>query len=204
MIIGVLGFIGSGKGTVGEILATEHNFVPLSFADSLKDSVSAIFGWERALLEGDTIESREFRETLDPFWSKKFKRDITPRYILQIFGTEVCRNNLIDTIWVDSLERRILQHENVVITDVRFNNEIEFLKSIGGKLIQIDREESRPDWLFLYESYPDTFEDFAVSKNIHRSEYEWYRNPNIDSIVSNDDTIESLRLKILDIVVNNA
>ena len=109
MIVGVLGFMSSGKGTVGEILAEGMGFVPLSFADSLKDAVSAIFGWDRALLEGDTKESREFRETVDWFWSKKFSKDITPRYILQQFGTEVCRNNLLDSIWVDSLERKILQ-----------------------------------------------------------------------------------------------
>ena len=90
MIVGVLGFMSSGKGTVGEILAEEMGFAPLSFAGSLKDAVSAIFGWDRSLLEGDSKESREFRETPDPFWTKKFYDEskfgdsiiqITPRYI---------------------------------------------------------------------------------------------------------------------------
>jgi hypothetical protein len=208
MIIGVLGFIGSGKGTVGEILAEEKKFVPLSFADSLKDATSAIFGWDRELLEGDTKESREFRETVDTFWSKKFDKPITPRYILQYFGTEVCRNNLLNSIWVDSLERKILQHENVVITDVRFNNEIKFLKSLNSLLVQVDRTETRPDWWKWHEScmktIPAQWEKYALEHKIHKSEYEWIGNPHIDYVVENDGSFRDLELKILDIVVNNA
>jgi len=50
MIIGVCGLIGSGKGTVADILQNNHNFIKVSFADSLKDCVSVVFGWDRALL----------------------------------------------------------------------------------------------------------------------------------------------------------
>jgi hypothetical protein len=196
MIIGLLGFIGSGKGAAGEILA-EKGFVKLSFADSLKDATSAIFGWPRDLLEGDTIVSREFRETVDPFWSKKFGKDITPRYILQIMGTEVMRNNLLNSIWVDSLERKIYQHENVVITDVRFINEIKFLKDLGGILLQIDRKSTRPEW-FPFINDNDKLEEM----NIHRSEYEWYDNKEIDRIIDNDGNFEDLELKLLDVIVN--
>lgn len=204
MIIGLLGFMGSGKGTAGEILAEDKDFYPLSFAGSLKDSVSVIFGWDRALLEGDTTESREFRETVDAFWSKKFGKEITPRYILQYFGTEVCRNTLLDTIWVDSLERKILQHENVVITDVRFNNEIKFLKQLGTTLIQVDRIETRPFWYSVYQNENlEYFESYAQRQNIHKSEYEWLGNPNIDYIVENNGSFQDLELKLLDILVNS-
>ena len=179
-------------------------FVPLSFADSLKDSVSAIFGWDRALLEGDTKESREFRETVDSFWSKKFSKDITPRYILQQFGTEVCRNNLLDSIWVDSLERKILQHENVVITDVRFNNEIEFLKNLGATLIQVNRDVAMPNWYDVYSiEDAEYFEDYATKQGIHRSEYEWLSNPSIDHIIENNGSFRDLELKVFDIISNN-
>ena len=204
MIVGVLGFMSSGKGTVGEILAEGMGFVPLSFADSLKNSVSAIFGWDRALLEGDTKESREFRETVDSFWSKKFSKDITPRYILQQFGTEVCRNNLLDSIWVDSLERKILQHENVVITDVRFNNEIEFLKNLGATLIQVNRDVAMPHWYDVYSiEDAEYFEDYANKQGIHRSEYEWLGNPNIDHIIENNGSFRDLELKVFDLISNN-
>ena len=62
MIIGVVGFIGSGKGTVGDLLKTEFGFHSISFASHLKDVASLLFGWDRNLLEGDTDESRSFRE----------------------------------------------------------------------------------------------------------------------------------------------
>lgn len=203
MIVGLLGFISSGKGTAGEFFV-EKGYTPLSFADSLKDSTSAIFGWDRALLEGDTSESREFREQVDPFWSTKFGKDITPRYILQYMGTEVCRNNLLDSVWVDSLERKIYQHENVVITDVRFTNEISFLKSLGATLIQVDRLESRPEWYDLYVNcmihFPKEWDKLVEYKNIHASEYMWIGNKDIDYVVENNSTIEDLKLKLSSII----
>ena len=116
----------------------------------------------------------------------------------------VCRENLLDSIWVDSLERKIQQYDNVVITDVRFVNEIKFLKSIGAIFVQIDREETRPEW------YPHLVEHLKTNTNspidlsgIHRSEYDWFGNTNIDYIIKNDGSIRDLELKILDVIVNN-
>ena len=65
MIIGICGLIGSGKGTVADVLVEQHNFTKISFADKLKDGVATVFGWDRAMLEGDTDESREWREQAD-------------------------------------------------------------------------------------------------------------------------------------------
>jgi hypothetical protein len=70
MIIGICGLIGSGKGSVGDILV-EQGFTKVSFADKLKDGVATIFGWNRAMLEGDTDESRNWREQPDDFGHKK-------------------------------------------------------------------------------------------------------------------------------------
>ena len=52
-IIGVLGLIGSGKDTLTQRLVTHHGYTQVSFADSLKDVCSAVFGWTRGLLEGE-------------------------------------------------------------------------------------------------------------------------------------------------------
>ena len=68
MIVGLVGFIGAGKGTVADILVEKHGFIKESFANSVKDSVSVIFGWDRSSLEGDTPESRRWREQPDEFW----------------------------------------------------------------------------------------------------------------------------------------
>ena len=79
MIIGVVGSIGSGKDTVADYLANFHSFRRESFAASLKDAVSVIFGWDRTLLEGRTKESREWREQQDEWWTKRLGINITPR-----------------------------------------------------------------------------------------------------------------------------
>jgi len=191
-VIGVAGFIGSGKGTVGEILV-EQGYKQLSFAGHLKDAVSAIFRWPRNLLEGDTQESREFRETVDPFWSKKFGYDVTPRIILQKFGTDVCRNNFLDTIWVDSLEAEIYKHDKVVITDVRFPNEIDFLSKLGATIIHVDREETRPEWYDLLINDPD---QLKLRSDIHPSEYLWFGNPGILFTIDNNKSVDDLRERI--------
>ena len=67
MIIGICGLIGSGKGSVADILVENHNFEKLSFADKLKDGVASVFSWDRDMLEGDTDRSRIWREKEDEF-----------------------------------------------------------------------------------------------------------------------------------------
>ena len=105
MIIGICGLIGSGKDTIADYLVNDHNFVKLSFADKLKDSVAEMFDWDRNLLDGKTDESRAWREQLDPFWSKEMGRDITPRFVLQVFGTECMRDGFYDGVWGKSCQK---------------------------------------------------------------------------------------------------
>ena len=123
MLIGLVGLIGSGKDTVADRLVMNHGYKRDSFANPLKDAVSKIFNWYRRLLEGNTKISREWREEPDKFWSKKFNKKITPRWVLQYFGTEVMRGQMHDAIWVDSLIARY-KGEKTVISDTRFLNEI--------------------------------------------------------------------------------
>ena len=146
-VIGVVGFIGSGKGTVADFLVKHHGFVKDSLAASLKDSVSCMFGWPRDLLEGDTKESRDFREKVDEFWSEKLKRPgFTPRLALQLMGTEAGRDVFGQDMWIASLEKRIIARgEPTVVADVRFPNEIDWIHSIGGKVIMVQRGDN-PHW----------------------------------------------------------
>ena len=67
MIVGLVGLIGSGKGTVGDMLI-EQGFVQASFAEPLKDATASIFNWDRELLAGVTDDSRAWREKVDPWW----------------------------------------------------------------------------------------------------------------------------------------
>lgn len=170
-LIGLVGFIGSGKGTVGDYLVSNHNFISVSFAQSLKDAVSAIFRWDRELLEGRTSESRIWREQPDQYWSKKFGKIITPRWVLQQIGTDILRNQFLDDIWIASLEKHLDgKSGNYVITDVRFENEIKLISNLGGEIWWV-RRGNLPNWYNLASTdkkqmkinYPD----------IHSSEYDW-------------------------------
>ena len=146
MIIGLVGFIGSGKGTVGELLVQDHGFIQDSFAAPLKDAVANIFGWDRQMLEGSTKDSREWREQLDEFWSKAFGRPFTPRLALQLMGTEAGRNVFHQDLWVASLLNRCGQRGgDTVITDVRFKNEVTAVQKEGGIVVRV-RRGAEPAW----------------------------------------------------------
>lgn len=191
-IIGVVGLIGSGKGTVGDYLSGHKNFVSLSFAAALKDAVSAIFGWDRFLLEGSTTISRDWREQPDEYWSGKLGRMITPRLILQEMGTEVMRKNFHPNIWIDSLEKRIQSETgSIVITDVRFPNEADLIKRLSGQIVWV-RKDPLPDW-FLEAQQGNMAP--AIELNIHESERAWIGTP-VDWTITNNGTLLGLYEKI--------
>lgn len=142
-VIGICGKINSGKSTVAEILKDKHDYVLLSFADILKDIVSTMFLYPRHLLQGDTIESRDYREKIDPVWAKNLdKPNWTPRMALQFVGTEIIRDTLCKDYFIRVLEMKInaLGKKRIVCPDVRFINEMEFIKSIGGEIWYISRQ----------------------------------------------------------------
>ena len=194
MLIGIVGLIGSGKDTVAERLAQKHNFKRDSFAKSLKDAVSSMFNWDREMLEGKTAESREWRERPDAFWSKKFNKDVTPRWVLQHFGTEVMRQNMHDSIWIDSCMARY-KGEPTVISDTRFENEIKMIKESGGKIILVKRGQD-PDWFTSY------VEGNIEPSGIHSSEYAWAKS-DFDHVIKNDGTLEELYQLVDDLIVSN-
>ena len=205
MIIGLVGFIGSGKGTVGDILVQEHGYVADSFAAPLKDAVAAMFGWDRTLLEGATKESREWREELDTFWSNAFGRPFTPREALQLMGTEAGRNVFHKDLWVASLFKRA-QGRNVVITDCRFKNEIEGIHKEGGLVIRVKRGAD-PFW--YREAYQantkqsgEALEAMRVLQ-IHQSEWDWIGSP-CDAIIDNDGTLADLQDAVRKVAFNIA
>ncbi len=203
MIIGITGLISSGKGTVADILVNEHNFTKLSFADKLKDGVATIFGWDRAMLEGDTTESRNWRETGDAFWTRETGRWITPRLVLQEFGTDCMRNGFYDGVWVSLVKQEIINNpqNNYIIPDVRFSNEIQIIKSLDGEIWNVRRGEL-PDW-WGYAIQDNNNSDSTLMKDyhpeIHQSEWRWIeKDEQFDRIIQNDDTVKTLYSKISD------
>jgi hypothetical protein len=209
MIIGFVGLIGAGKDTAADYLVNYHEFRRDSFANTLKDAVAAVFGWDRILLEGRTKEARAWREQVDTWWAERLNMpDLTPRLMLQLWGTEVCRNGFHDDIWIASLENKMRKTaDNIVISDVRFPNEIKAIHNAGGIVVRIKRG-AEPDWFKYAEAYnkgPNGNPEWALSKlqleklKVHASEYSW-AGGNIDTVLTNDSTIDELFSKIKDLV----
>ena len=207
MILGVTGFIGSGKDTVADYLCTFHGYKRISFAASLKDAIASIFGWDRELLEGTTKSSREWREQVDPWWSERLGKEITPRYILQYWGTEVCRNGFHPDIWVASVENKLRKStDNIVITDCRFANEIAAIKNAGGVVCRIERGPN-PDWYnhALNLNKGPTQIGWAIAKaklnelHVHASEYSSV-GLNYDHYLNNNGSIDDLHQQIKSII----
>ncbi|WNA15915.1 putative deoxynucleoside monophosphate kinase [Xanthomonas phage XaC1] len=221
-IIAINGTIGSGKDTFAKTFIT-NGFTRMSFAETLKDAVAAIFGWDREMLEGSTEESRKIRESVDEFWSAELGYEITPRYVLQHLGTDILREYFCDDLWILSLKRKLLQTKgNVIITDCRFPNEVEMLRKMNATIIEVQRV--LPVWYedavwynnFIEEKYEEIakqnyYDDSEIQMklecympaslhHIHKSEYSWVGMNHPDYIVQNTDGIEELQQKALDII----
>lgn len=206
MIIGVCGFIGSGKDTIADYLVNFHEFRRESFASTLKDAVAAVFGWDRTMLEGRTKEAREWREQVDPWWAERLAMPtLTPRWVLQYWGTEVCRRAFHDDIWIASLENKLRNSkDHVVISDCRFPNEIASIKNAGGQIIWVQRGEL-PDW---YQTAVDANQGSNVALNelkrlkIHASETAWVGTA-FDAVIDNNSTIDALYQQAQTLVIGD-
>lgn len=198
MIVGLVGFIGSGKGTAGEILEN-FGFEQISFASAVKDVTAIMFGWDRTMLEGKTEQSRAWRERDDSFWSKRMNRPFSPRLALQLMGTEVGRQTFDENFWISRLEASLNANKNYVITDVRFQNEIEFVHSKNGIVIEIQRG-LKPNWYTIANQAnkgSSKAENFMkTSVEVHESEWRWIGGQ-IDHIIDNDGTVDELKEKVL-------
>ena len=203
MIVGITGFIGSGKDTVAKMLV-EKGAVQDSFAAPLKDLCASVFGWPRDMLQGDTIESRDFRETPDMYWTRKLGIDqFTPRLALQLLGTEIMRTHFNQDIWLDSLEYRIRKNEQqdtmVVVSDCRFKNELDLIKELNGIVVHVIRDEL-PEW---YETAVHANKGSVPAKHtmetrfakVHASEWKWV-GYDFDFVIKNSGTLEDLQTEV--------
>jgi hypothetical protein len=205
MIVGLVGFIGAGKGTVADLLVERHDYFKESFANSVKDACAAIFGWNRAMLEGDTPESRAWREQPDEWWSKKLNKEFSPRLALQLMGTEAGRDVFHPDLWVHTVLRRCEQApwNNYVIADVRFPNEINAIKDSGGVVIRVRRGDD-PEWFTLAREC-NVYNKLEIMRNaypeVHFSEWAWI-GAHYDIVMDNNCSLDELKIRV-DKLVNS-
>lgn len=207
-ILGLVGFIGSGKGTVAKILSEKYNFRQDSFASTLKDVCASVFGWPRELLEGDTTESRIWRDQTDEWWANKLNiKNFTPRYALQNIGTDIFRNHFNEDIWFHTMENRLRKNneQDIIVSDIRFPNEIKFIQQYNGHLIRVKRGPD-PQWYqiavgankgsIMSKAMMDT-----EYKNIHQSEWAW-AGCKISYEILNNSSLDNLEIQIDEIIKN--
>jgi hypothetical protein len=213
MIIGICGFIGSGKDTVADYLTNFHEFRRESFANSLKDAVAQVFGWDRTMLEGRTKQAREWREQVDPWWADRLKMlELTPRWVLQHWGTEVCRHGFHDDIWIASLENKLRNsQDDVVISDCRFPNEIAAIRRANGLVVRVIRGPE-PEWYdsaLAFNHGENKNMLWSTSKSrleklkIHASETAWV-GTKFDAVLDNNGSLDDLYLQIQQLTIRPA
>lgn len=207
MIVGISGFIGSGKDTIANHLVYNHGFRKESFASLLKDIVALTFSWDRTMLEGNTNQSREWREQVDQWWANRLGiPQLTPRWVLQHWGTEVLRKGFHDDIWIASLENKLRnKNDNIVISDCRFPNEIKSIQKSGGKNIWVRRGEL-PPWysIALAANHGHTPSIQELKRiNIHASETSWV-GTEFDYVIWNDSTVDDLYKKVETILIDKS
>lgn len=202
-IVGICGLIGHGKDTAAGFLI-EQGYQRISFAGVLKDTCAALFSWDRILLEGNTPESRVFREQPDEWWSKRLGiENFTPRYALQYIGTDVLRTHFHPDIWVAACERQIeTADKNVVISDCRFFNELRAIKKLGGKTAVVWREDKPLWWATASDinlagaNHEPNHTMKVIFPEVHPSEWSW-AGWNFDFQINNTSTLEDLKKDVL-------
>lgn len=175
-LVGITGRANSGKDVATNILKSGllSSFSTYRFAGPLKQACSDMFGWTM-----EQIEDREFKETVDPTWGFK------PRVAMQTLGTEWGRA-LREDLWVHMAQVKFDSPfvTGMIVSDVRFENEADFIRRNNGLLIHIHRPGE------------------AIADNSHVSEngVEFKAG---DAWVDNNSTIEEFKLKLERIVTGH-
>ncbi len=144
-LIGLVGRMGAGKSTVADIITTRYqNWTELTYAGPLKDLLQNLF------FLGDNYLYTSDKDSVHP------ELNVQPRQLLQCVGTNLMREQLQQmlpelntdglSIWIWHLKKRLyeqtMQSRNVVVSDVRFEDELSFIRSQGGIIINISRTSS--------------------------------------------------------------
>ena len=217
MILGISGRIGSGKDTVGLIIQyldwfKAANSQGLSTNMSFEEWVNLKTAgypfnhkhWEikkyagklkeiACILTGCTLEQLEDQEfkklQIGPDWG------MTYRELLQKLGTEAMRNGLHENVWVNALYADYT-NQNWIITDMRFPNEFDAVKSIGGITIRVNRPDTK-------EYFQLKNRDGSITQaTLHPSETA-LDNHNFDYVIDNNSSVSDLIVKVREILTQN-
>lgn len=138
ILIGLTGLARSGKTTAATHLERDHSFVSYAFANPLKEGIAAMFNLSVEDLDGLAKE--------EPIqWLGR-----SPRQLMQLLGTEWGRYMISADLWIDLAEQNLSnlaelfpEAPGYVISDVRFENEADFIRKRGGFVVHIKRHDAQ-------------------------------------------------------------
>lgn len=176
-IIAITGHKYNGKDTIGDYLVSNYNYTKLTFAEPIKKICQIVFGLNYDQLHG------HLKEVDDPYWAT------SPRKLMQFVGTELFRNhmhelipNINEDIWLCVLKKQIQDKLLVdnsmkfVITDLRFGNEYDLIRSLNGNVWRVKR-------------------DGVISNDTHSSEL-FIDRIEVDNDIENNGTLDQLYASI--------
>jgi hypothetical protein len=200
MLIGISGIKRSGKDTIANVLIKDFGFKKIAFADKLKDICARVFDLPVSVFHRDDFKDMVFEapviidvehiknlvtlleeytsipnDAYNALMSTGCSKTLySPREILQFVGTDLCRNCVNDSIWLDIFNSIVKNTEgHVVVSDARFTNERNLIKSLGGTNILVSRSNLN-------------------NKDSHASENDLGDESSYDVHVKNDTTKEKL------------
>lgn len=174
MLIGLAGFARSGKDTAAKCLI-DQGWTRVGLADAIKEAALVLnpilrTGWAgNEYRLADIVKERGWE-------GAKLEPEV--RRLLQVMGTEVGRDMFGQTFWLDLAKKKF--KVDTVISDVRFDNEFDFVKENGGIIIKVVRP-------------------WVVGMGNHSSEI-GFEDDEVDYVIHNDGTVEELHGKVLEIV----
>ena len=134
--IGIAGKANAGKTTAANYIADKYDFRRVAFADPLKKGLAEFTGLPLRMFYDQNIKNIDIPEY----------NNTSLRYMMQFVGTECFRDNFGENFWINRmlLEIENLSKEgidNIVIDDIRFKEEAEMVKELGGYVIFITRPD---------------------------------------------------------------
>ena len=187
MIIGFLGRKRCGKDTAANVLINHMGFIRYAFGDPVKEVCRAMFCFNNEQLYGSK------KEQVDPEWN------ITPRKAFQVIGTDFAQYSIykempeleekvpLRSFWVNRFNKwfdnQIKENNDikVVISDVRFQHEVDAIKKLNGVIVQISSNRE------VYDTH--------LSEN----ELETIKKENIDYKLENNNSLEEFNLKVINL-----
>lgn len=181
-IIGLTGNKKTGKNTVSNFLVESHGYIKIAFADFIKNALKELFDWD------DESFNQKNKELVDTYWN------VSPKKMCQEIGTEFLRIQCKDLISLDfnlpngtpyqgtfhikRVNKEIIKllninpNINIIFSDIQFQDELDYIKKLGGKIIRLNRNSTKKN----------EFNNHISEKNIQDLK-------NIDYDLNNNETI---------------